>query len=84
LNLSLRLERLLKDRAVSRFRIFSRTSVCPPRAVGVFTSASRHAYGVFSNSNTLFRFTLIASISAAIHLPRFPPKYSGCSSIQHL
>src|SRR5205085_9021799 len=51
---------------VRRLRILRRTSVWPPRAVGVFTSASRQENGVLSNSNNVLRLTLIASISTAI------------------
>ena len=41
LNLSPALNVLSKTARVSRLRIFSRTSVCPPRAVGVEISTSR-------------------------------------------
>src|SRR5207237_1401534 len=50
-----------------RLRIFRRTRVWPPRAVGVFTSASRQENGVLSSSNKVLFFTLIASINTAIN-----------------
>src|SRR6202035_4017792 len=66
LNLSLALNVFSKTAFVRRLRIFRRTRVWPPRAVGVFTSASRQQKGVFSSSNNVLRLTLIASISAAM------------------
>src|SRR6187402_262220 len=66
LNLSLALKVLSKTALFSRLRIFRRTSVCPPRAVGVEISTSRQAYGIFSSSTNILRFTSMASISAAM------------------
>src|SRR5580700_8913169 len=66
LNLSLALNVFSKTALVRRLRILRRTRVWPPRAVGVFTSASRQQKGVFSSSNNVLRLTLIASISAAM------------------
>src|SRR3954468_22842671 len=51
---------------VSRLRIFTRTSVCPPRAVGFDTSTSRQTYGAFSNSKNIFRLIAIASSMLAM------------------
>src|SRR3954463_16534937 len=77
LNLSLALNVLSNTALVSRFRIFNRTSVCAPLAVGVETSASRHTYGVFSSSKNVLRFTSMASISAAIIPQQFLPEISN-------
>jgi dipeptidyl aminopeptidase/acylaminoacyl peptidase len=44
------LAQVSKTARVMRLRIFNRTSVWPPRAVGFETSTSRHTKGAFSNS----------------------------------
>src|SRR5438105_919586 len=66
LSLSPALKVLSRTARVSRFRILRRTSVCPPRAVGLETSTSRQWYGASSNSKNIFRLMLIASIRLAI------------------
>src|SRR5262249_15120568 len=58
---------------VSRFRIFNRTSVWPPRAVGLEISTSRQWYGAFSYSKNILRLISIASINPAIR--RNPMRY---------
>src|SRR5262249_25531084 len=55
-----------KTARVSRFRIFTRTSVWPPRAVGLEISTSRQWYGAFSYSKNILRLISIASINPAI------------------
>ena len=66
LNFSPALKVLSNTARVSRFRIFRRTSVWPPRAVGFDTSTSMQWYGAFSNSKNIFRLISIASIRLAI------------------
>ena len=61
-NFSPALKVLSNTARVSRFRIFRRTSVWPPRAVGLETSTSRQTYGAFSNSKNVFRLISMASI----------------------
>src|SRR5687768_2002296 len=66
LNLSPALKVLSKTARVSRLRIFSRTSVWPPRAVGFETSTSRQWYGAPSCSKNILRLISIASSRLAI------------------
>src|SRR4029079_19384328 len=65
-NLSPALNVRSKTARVSRLRILTRTSVWPPRAVGLDTSTSRQTYGAFSNSKNIFRLMPIASIMLAM------------------
>src|SRR3954468_16949889 len=66
LNFSPALNVLSKTACVSMLRILIRTSVCPPRAVGLETSTSRQLYGAPSYSKYDFRLISIASIMLAM------------------
>src|SRR5258706_646252 len=66
LNFSPALKVLSKTARLRRFRIFKRTRVWPPRAVGFETSTSRQWYGAPSYSKYIFRLISIASIRLAI------------------
>ena len=59
-NLSLALNVLSNTARVRRLRILRRTSVWPPRAVGLETSTSMQWYGAPSCSKNILRLTSIA------------------------
>src|SRR6266540_7151824 len=66
LNFSPALKVLSNTARVRRLRIMTRTSVCPPRAVGFETSTSMTWYGACSYSKNILRLMSIASIRLAI------------------
>src|SRR5437879_5156749 len=77
-NFSAALKVLSNTARVRRFRIFTRTSVWPPRAVGFDTSTSTQTYGAPSNSKKVLRLISIASNSRA--MGPHPLSFSGVRS----